>query len=146
MTTVLTITTLITNTNEGLPKISHLTALDIYLFFSFSLVFLSLIEYAVVGYYDMAVEDRKLKGENSQEKRKEEILGKNEDILSEEPVIQARKPSFGHIEDTSIIDAYARYFFPLFFALFNVVYTLVLMLIRVYSEGDELNEVQVRFI
>ena len=52
VTTVLTMTTLTTNTNSDFPKISHLKAIDIYLFVSFIMVFLSLIEYATVGYYE----------------------------------------------------------------------------------------------
>lgn len=145
VTTVLTMTTLITNTNEGLPKISHLTALDVYLFFAFSLVFLSLIEYAVVGYYDMIVEES---GEVEFE-RDDEVVGKEVDRgkQKKKEVGGFHRRILQHIEeDTSLIDAYARFIFPGLFTLFNAVYVLVLTLIRVYSEGDELNEVQVRLI
>ncbi|XP_017462513.1 PREDICTED: gamma-aminobutyric acid receptor subunit beta-like, partial [Rhagoletis zephyria] len=53
VTTVLTMTTLTTTLNTDLPKISQLTALDVYLFVCFAQVFLSLIEYATIGYYDV---------------------------------------------------------------------------------------------
>ena len=53
VTTVLTMTTLVTNTNSDFPKISHLKAIDIYLFTSFLMVFLALLEYANVGYYEL---------------------------------------------------------------------------------------------
>ena len=52
VTTVLTMTTLNTNVSSDFPKISYLKAIDIYLFTCFLLVFLSLIEYAIVGYYE----------------------------------------------------------------------------------------------
>ena len=43
VTTVLTMTTLMTNTNESLPKISYVKAIDIYLFTAFIMVFAALI-------------------------------------------------------------------------------------------------------
>ncbi|KAH9405328.1 hypothetical protein TYRP_001175 [Tyrophagus putrescentiae] len=61
VTTVLTMTTLTTTLNSDFPKISHLTALDVYLFVCFAQVFLSLIEYATIGYFDVKVERREEK-------------------------------------------------------------------------------------
>jgi hypothetical protein len=52
VTTVLTMTTLITSTNEALPKISYIKAIDIYLFTCFLMVFGSLLQYATVGYFE----------------------------------------------------------------------------------------------
>ena len=52
VTTVLTMTTLTTSTNASLPKISYIKAIDIYLFVCFLMVFLSLIEYATVGFFE----------------------------------------------------------------------------------------------
>ena len=43
VTTVLTITTLITNTNDSMPKISYIKAIDVYLFVCFLMVFASLL-------------------------------------------------------------------------------------------------------
>ena len=43
VTTVLTMTTLITNTNESLPKVSYVKAIDVYLFICFIMVFASLL-------------------------------------------------------------------------------------------------------
>src|SRR5699024_779479 len=51
VTTVLTMTTLVTNTNSDFPKISYVKAIDAYLFVCSLMVFLSLLEYATVGYY-----------------------------------------------------------------------------------------------
>ena len=50
VTTVLTMTTLVTNTNQAMPKISYLKSLDIYLEICFGMVFAALIQYAFVGY------------------------------------------------------------------------------------------------
>ncbi|CAG2114269.1 unnamed protein product [Medioppia subpectinata] len=52
ITTVLTMTTLVTNTNESLPKISYTKSIDIYLSVSYALVFLALLEYAIVGHFE----------------------------------------------------------------------------------------------
>ena len=54
VTTVLTMTTLSTNVNAEFPKISYVKAIDVYLFTSFLFVFFSLIEYAIVGYYEFS--------------------------------------------------------------------------------------------
>ncbi|CAG2120057.1 unnamed protein product, partial [Medioppia subpectinata] len=61
ITTVLTMTTLVTNTNESLPKISYTKSIDIYLGVSYALVFLALIEYAIVGHFERKI-SKQLKG------------------------------------------------------------------------------------
>ncbi|XP_013421059.1 gamma-aminobutyric acid receptor subunit beta [Lingula anatina] len=50
ITTVLTMTTLISTTNQALPKISYLKSIDVYLVTCFVMVFASLLEYAAVNY------------------------------------------------------------------------------------------------
>uniref|UniRef100_A0A915DD23 Gamma-aminobutyric acid receptor subunit beta n=1 Tax=Ditylenchus dipsaci TaxID=166011 RepID=A0A915DD23_9BILA len=50
VTTVLTMTTLITTTNNSMPKVSYIKGLDVFLNFCFVMVFASLVEYAVVSY------------------------------------------------------------------------------------------------
>ena len=114
MTTVLTMTTLITNTNSELPKISHLTALDAYLFFCFFLVFLSLIEYATVGYYDMVKEtDPKIESEKNNKKKD--------------------KP-----HRANSIDYFSRKLFPAVFGVFNVVYALAMIAIVIRNKQVEI--------
>lgn len=80
--------------------------------------------------------------------RDDEVVGKEVDRKQRKKEVSGfHRRILQHIEeDTSLIDAYARFVFPGLFTLFNAVYVLVLTLIRVYSEGDELNEVQVRLI
>ena len=43
VTTVLTMTTLMTSTNEALPKVSYIKVLDVYLAFCFVMVIVSLL-------------------------------------------------------------------------------------------------------
>lgn len=134
VTTVLTMTTLITNTNSELPKISHLTALDVYLFFCFLLVFLSLIEYATVGYYDMKCSREKAKRAAAAEAADEngnaiEVAATPAAVVVVEVEEKKKKGMLQLIavSDTSIIDKFARYAFPISFLVFNVVYTLALV-------------------
>lgn len=47
---VLTMTTLITTTNNSMPKVSYVKGLDVFLNFCFVMVFASLVEYAIVSY------------------------------------------------------------------------------------------------
>ncbi|KAI3413442.1 Neurotransmitter-gated ion-channel transmembrane region [Globodera pallida] len=48
VTTVLTMTTLITTTNNTMPKVSYIKGLDVFLNFCFIMVFAALVEYAIV--------------------------------------------------------------------------------------------------
>ncbi|KAH7707962.1 Protein UNC-4 protein9 d [Aphelenchoides avenae] len=52
VTTVLTMTTLITTTNNSMPKVSYVKGLDVFLNFCFVMVFASLVEYAIVSYWN----------------------------------------------------------------------------------------------
>uniref|UniRef100_A0A7E4VX73 Gamma-aminobutyric acid receptor subunit beta n=1 Tax=Panagrellus redivivus TaxID=6233 RepID=A0A7E4VX73_PANRE len=64
VTTVLTITTLMTSTNNAMPKVSYVKALDVFLNFCFVMVFSSLIEYAIVSYMN-----KKMKMLNEKKKK-----------------------------------------------------------------------------
>ncbi|CAI4232125.1 unnamed protein product [Auanema sp. JU1783] len=55
VTTVLTMTTLITTTNNSMPKVSYIKGLDVFLNFCFVMVFASLVEYAVVSYMNKRI-------------------------------------------------------------------------------------------
>jgi len=61
VTTVLTMTTLITTTNNAMPKVSYIKGLDVFLNFCFVMVFASLVEYAVVAYWNKRQQRRKEK-------------------------------------------------------------------------------------
>ncbi|VDN52976.1 unnamed protein product, partial [Dracunculus medinensis] len=59
VTTVLTMTTLITTTNNAMPKVSYIKGLDVFLNFCFIMVFASLVEYAVVSYMNKKLAQRR---------------------------------------------------------------------------------------
>uniref|UniRef100_A0A914ZQG3 Neurotransmitter-gated ion-channel transmembrane domain-containing protein n=1 Tax=Parascaris univalens TaxID=6257 RepID=A0A914ZQG3_PARUN len=59
VTTVLTMTTLITTTNNSMPKVSYIKGLDVFLNFCFVMVFASLVEYAVVSYMNKKLAQRR---------------------------------------------------------------------------------------
>ena len=53
VTTILTIITMLGVVNVNMPKVSYVKAVDFYLFISFLMVFLSLLEYIVVLNFEM---------------------------------------------------------------------------------------------
>ncbi|KAI1721608.1 neurotransmitter-gated ion-channel ligand binding domain-containing protein [Ditylenchus destructor] len=71
VTTVLTMTTLITTTNNSMPKVSYIKGLDVFLNFCFVMVFASLVEFAVVSYWNKRQsrmrERRRRRGEAAQQ-------------------------------------------------------------------------------
>ncbi|XGW16982.1 hypothetical protein V3C99_001980 [Haemonchus contortus] len=73
VTTVLTMTTLITTTNNSMPKVSYIKGLDVFLNFCFVMVFASLVEYAVVSYMNkrIALRREKRRRQAEQQQRNE---------------------------------------------------------------------------
>ncbi|VDK81296.1 unnamed protein product [Litomosoides sigmodontis] len=69
VTTVLTMTTLITTTNNAMPKVSYIKGLDVFLNFCFVMVFASLIEYAVVSYMNKKLAQRRERRRKQMEQR-----------------------------------------------------------------------------
>ena len=53
VTTILTIITMLGVVNVNMPKVSYVKAVDFYLFISFLMVFLSLLEYIVVLNFEL---------------------------------------------------------------------------------------------
>lgn len=129
VTTVLTMTTLITNTASELPKVSHLTALDVYLFTCFTLVFASLIEYAIVGYFDLLKETGDGEDNDSDDGNES---GKSA-ILSEEKRARKRERKLKNHRLANRIDYVSRKLFPAFFVLFHLVYIAVMVSIMVQN-------------
>ncbi|GMT17660.1 hypothetical protein PFISCL1PPCAC_8957, partial [Pristionchus fissidentatus] len=69
VTTVLTMTTLITTTNNSMPKVSYIKGLDVFLNFCFVMVFASLVEYAVVSYMNKRIVLKRQKRQKAQEQQ-----------------------------------------------------------------------------
>ena len=157
VTTVLTMTTLITNTNAELPKISHLTALDVYLFTSFLLVFSSLIEYATVGYYDMrctkevaanifcpgALPRPASFGELGRRPDGQKLANSTNTSFHDRRRVSIQPTTTKIIvDDKSRIDYLARRVFPIVFLAFNGLYLFALYIIcLVHNTG----KIEVRF-
>lgn len=123
VTTVLTMTTLTTSTNASLPKISYIKAIDIYLFMCFLMVFLSLIEYATVGFFESK---SKCKLEQSEKTKDGEVEMVATGKLNGAPEFGGRKRQR---EDSSWIDKLSRLVFPTVFILFNLIYASVFLFI-----------------
>ncbi|KAJ6217197.1 hypothetical protein RDWZM_008354 [Blomia tropicalis] len=156
VTTVLTMTTLITNMNVDFPKISHLTAIDIYLFTCFVMVFFSLIEYAVVGYHEVKgweLHRRQIQMKNARpigdkDAIDDEYMMYNVGVRSilphptRELAVNRRRrikleKRIADFRDTSIIDHWARRIFPISFALFNIIYILMVWALLVFMENHQ---------
>lgn len=156
VTTVLTMTTLTTSTNASLPKISYIKAIDIYLFVCFLMVFLSLIEYATVGFFESkrqckslspalsessCVDVRGVCGGHHNSRRRTSVhhTGSIEKQLqnngsngnSDAPHYRRRMSKFRERvgDDSSWIDKLSRLVFPTVFILFNLIYASVFLFI-----------------
>eukprot|EP00112_Aurelia_sp_Birch-Aquarium-sp1_P026441 Seg939.1 transcript_id=Seg939.1/GoldUCD/mRNA.D3Y31 product="Gamma-aminobutyric acid receptor subunit beta-1" protein_id=Seg939.1/GoldUCD/D3Y31 len=65
VTTILTIITMLGVVNVNMPKVSYVKAVDFYLFISFLMVFLSLLEYIVVLNYELFCRRRSVKNKHN---------------------------------------------------------------------------------
>lgn len=126
VTTVLTMTTLMSSNNEQLSKISSFKSLDIYLFVSFIMVFLSLIEYATVGYCD-----RRLRRQAEKRKLNQTDMELNETNIDTNSNGKEQKPNKLIITNTEKVDRWARWLFPGFFILFNISYAIIMYILSV---------------
>ena len=104
VTTVLTMTTLVTNTNSALPKISYMKSLDIYLEVSSAMVFASLIQYAVVGYFTAKMVNKITSKTNNQSV-----------WMKDNGELDVKKYQ-------TKIDLYSRSIFPSIYIVFNLFY------------------------
>ncbi|XP_054257547.1 gamma-aminobutyric acid receptor subunit rho-3-like [Macrosteles quadrilineatus] len=127
ITVLLTMTTLVTNSSYDLPKIHYLTILDIYLFFCFFSVFFSVVEYALIGYFDLVIEataDSRLEGEHFAAV-----------VVNPKRKLIRQKSAVKH---SDMINYIARKLYPFVFALFNVAYMLVLFVIVVNNSLEQI--------
>ena len=93
VTTVLTMTTLMANSNAAM-QISYLTSLDVFLGVCFAMVFASLIQYAVVGYFETKI--KIIDSSEGNHNKMDRLIKKS----------------------TSAIDLHSRWIFPLVFIAF----------------------------
>uniref|UniRef100_A0A8C6X2K6 Gamma-aminobutyric acid receptor subunit gamma-3 n=1 Tax=Naja naja TaxID=35670 RepID=A0A8C6X2K6_NAJNA len=151
ITTVLTMTTLSTIARKSLPKVSYVTAMDLFVSVCFIFVFSALVEYGTLHYF---VSNRK--PSKDKDKKKKNPQSDNRSSLSatiqmnNATHLQERDEEYGYecldgkdcasffccFEDCRTgawrhgrihiriakMDSYARIFFPTAFCLFNLVY------------------------
>ncbi|NXJ86626.1 GBRG4 protein, partial [Trogon melanurus] len=147
ITTVLTMTTLSTISRKHLPRVSYITAMDLFVSVCFIFVFAALMEYATLNYL---VGNKKPLEHNN---RKARLVGRSgalfkiagglkieedDDDDPGSPCLEGKECErfFCCIEDCqtgmwregrvrihiSRLDSYSRVFFPTAFLLFNIVY------------------------
>ncbi len=73
VTTILTIITMLGVVNVNMPKVSYVKAVDFYLFVSFLMVFLSLVEYIIVLNIEFICRARKRRKENKGYSKKDKV-------------------------------------------------------------------------
>uniref|UniRef100_A0A665W9J7 Gamma-aminobutyric acid type A receptor gamma1 subunit n=2 Tax=Echeneis naucrates TaxID=173247 RepID=A0A665W9J7_ECHNA len=152
ITTVLTMTTLSTISRKSLPKVSYVTAMDLFVSVCFIFTFAALMEYGTLHYFTSNRQTKKAKANNAQNK----VPGMM-NIRPGTSLLQINNIAPYHEEDdyayecldgkdcasffccfddcrsgawrenrmhvrVSKIDSYSRIFFPTAFGLFNVVY------------------------
>lgn len=148
VTTVLTMTTISTNVRAALPKVNYIKALDVYTYVSFFFTFFGLIEYAVVNHMFCKIKQRQAKQRKRAILKRQEMIRRNKEYskamqntmqntgevirpdksftllkafnLGE--VLQKYLVRIPDMKDVSVIDKYARVFFPSSFLFFNLWY------------------------
>ncbi|PAV76789.1 hypothetical protein WR25_25930 isoform A [Diploscapter pachys] len=140
--TILTETHLMTGTNRRLPPVSYIKAVDVYLGFSYLLVVLALIEYAFVAYTKKKNEDRKRKEKRmggGSERRQPIQTPAAPDIVTDArlaectcnsmpvSIIAVMQKKEKYCLRHSHIDIGSRFFFPLTFTIFNLLFWIILL-------------------
>lgn len=98
---MLTMTTLSNTASSDIPQVSYMKAIDIYLFVAFIMVFLSLIEYAIVGY--LAYKINKQHDDEKQRRRISKLGGQLESNLY--PVQSGKRNKTGYDNNNFRYDA-----------------------------------------
>ncbi|XP_049807183.1 glycine receptor subunit alpha-4-like [Schistocerca nitens] len=128
VTSLLTLATQNTQSQQSLPPVSYVKAIDVWMSSCSVFVFLSLMEFAVVNNYMGPVATKAMKGYSD-----EDIPNALDDFKELEPCgrspmrpITAQMPqysTFCHGRETALyIDKVSRFFFPFSFFILNVVY------------------------
>uniref|UniRef100_A0A8C4Y1Q1 Gamma-aminobutyric acid type A receptor subunit gamma1 n=1 Tax=Gopherus evgoodei TaxID=1825980 RepID=A0A8C4Y1Q1_9SAUR len=152
ITTVLTMTTLSTIARKSLPKVSYVTAMDLFVSVCFIFVFAALMEYGTLHYFTSNKKGNKEKEKSSKHKPAVIAVHPRSTLIAINNInhLQQRDENYGYeclegkdctsffccFEDcrtgswregrihirVAKIDSYSRIFFPTAFALFNLVY------------------------
>lgn len=117
MTSLLTLATQNTQSQQSLPPVSYVKAIDVWMSSCSVFVFLSLMEFAIVNNYMGPVATKSMKGYS------------DEDLQTEDDFKGEHRPSLPQYdtfcsgrEIALFIDKMSRFFFPFSFFILNVVY------------------------
>ena len=127
VTVLLTMVTLVTGNYPQLPKVNSLTALDIYLFFCFLSVFLSVFQYALIGYYELIITKGTTEYDLVKNDDDDDDVGNDNDNgnVKEKKKQQNRKKVVA-VKRANLVDCITRKLYPTVFFLFHLVYAAVL--------------------
>lgn len=121
VTSLLTLATQNTQSQQNLPPVSYVKAIDVWMSSCSVFVFLSLMEFAVVNNYMGPVATKVMKGYSDDDLHEKDV---SMDISR--PRLSSAQPqydTFCHGRSTAVfIDQVSRYFFPFSFLILNVVY------------------------
>ncbi|KAM6968599.1 gamma-aminobutyric acid receptor subunit gamma-1 [Tautogolabrus adspersus] len=152
ITTVLTMTTLSTISRKSLPKVSYVTAMDLFVSVCFIFTFAALMEYGTLHYFTSNRQSKKAKANNNAQKSSSMVnIRPGTSLLQMNNIVPYHEEAdyayecldgkdcasfFCCFDDcrsgawrenrmhvrVSKIDSYSRIFFPTAFGLFNLVY------------------------
>lgn len=121
VTSLLTLATQNTQSQQNLPPVSYVKAIDVWMSSCSVFVFLSLMEFAVVNNYMGPVATKAMKGYSDEDLRSDDDF-KNGDQRPSVVVIP-QYDTFCHGRKTALfIDQFSRFFFPFSFFILNIVY------------------------
>ncbi|KAI8043891.1 glycine receptor subunit alpha-2 isoform X1 [Drosophila gunungcola] len=122
VTSLLTLATQNTQSQQSLPPVSYVKAIDVWMSSCSVFVFLSLMEFAVVNNFMGPVATKAMKGYS------DENISDLDGLKSalqhhRESIIEPQYDTFCHGHATAIyIDKFSRFFFPFSFFILNIVY------------------------
>ena len=112
--------TLVYSTSPPLPKMNLLTALDVYHLFCLFSVFLAILEYSIIGFFDTKVVKQANREDNGDHK-----VGKR--------VFTVKKNGW-KVKAAYVVHYAVGKLYPFFFVLFHVLYGVVLLAIVLYQK------------
>lgn len=133
LSTVFTTSSLIAQTSSRLPVVAYLTALDVYLYTCYTVVTASLIEYALACYCETKTSGSDGSGGDGGG-------GGNGGLVLAKRSLSVEEGS------AKRIDLFAKVLFPLGFALFNIVYIVVVVVIVHGYSNEKLTPINERFV
>lgn len=125
VTSLLTLATQNTQSQQNLPPVSYVKAIDVWMSSCSVFVFLSLMEFALVNNYMGPVATKMMKGYSEDDVRcpEKELVDLATFARPRLGSAQPQYDTFCHGRSTAIfIDQVSRYFFPFSFLILNVVY------------------------